>query len=165
MQLRKYKNEDAKTIAKWIKNERELRLWSADRYENYPITEFDIINNYKECQRSNNFYPLTLVDKNNIIGHLIIRNPCEDLLIFRLGFIIINPYYRKQGYGKKIINEAIEYAKKNYNAKNFNLGVFIDNENALNCYLNAGFKIIDIEKNVFKFYDEYWDCVEMVYEK
>lgn len=29
------------------------------------------------------------------------------------------------------------------------------NENALNCYLNAEFKIIDIEKNVFKFYDEY----------
>lgn len=65
---------------------------------------------------------------------------------FRLGFIIINPDYRKQGYGKKIINEAIEYAKKKYNAKNFNLGVFVDNENALNCYLNAGFKIIDIEK-------------------
>lgn len=39
------------------------------------------------------------------------------------------------------------------------------NENVLNCYLNAGFKIIDIEKNVFKFYDEYWDCAEMVYEK
>ena len=38
MQLRKYKNEDAKTIAKWIKNEIELRLWSIDRYENYPIT-------------------------------------------------------------------------------------------------------------------------------
>lgn len=79
-----------------------------------------------------------------------------------MGFIIINPDYRKQGYGKKIINEAIEYAKKNYNLKNFNLGVFIDNENALNCYLNVGFKIIDIEKNVFKFYDEYWDCAEIV---
>lgn len=144
------------------KNERELRLWSTDRYENYPITEFDIINNYKECQRNNNFYPLTLVDKNNIIMHLIIRNPCEDLLTFRLSFIIINLYYRKQGYGKKIINEAIEYAKKNYNAKNFNLGVFIDNKNALNCYLNVGFKIIDIEKNAFKFYDEYWDCAQMV---
>ena len=55
MQLRKYRNEDAMTIVKWIKSERELRLWSADRYENYPITEFDIINNYKECQRNNNF--------------------------------------------------------------------------------------------------------------
>lgn len=39
------------------------------------------------------------------------------------------------------------------------------NEDALNCYFNAGFKIIDIEKNVFKFYDEYWYCAEMVYEK
>lgn len=32
------------------------------------------------------------------------------------------------------------------------------NEDALNCYLNAGFKIIDIEKNVFKFYDELGLC-------
>ena len=71
MQLRKWKNEDAKSIVKWIKSERELRLWSADRYENYPITEFDIINNYKECQRNNNFYPLTLVDKNNSIYDIL----------------------------------------------------------------------------------------------
>lgn len=58
--------------------------------------------------------------------------------------------------------EIIKYAKKNYNAKTFNLGVFIDNENALNCYLSVGFKIINIEKNAYKFYNEYWDCAEIL---
>ena len=38
MKFRPYKEEDAKEILTWIKNEREFRLWSADRYKNYQIT-------------------------------------------------------------------------------------------------------------------------------
>lgn len=56
----------------------------------------------------------------------------------------------------------IKYAKKIYNIKTFNLGIFIDKVNALNCYLSGGFKIINIEKNAYKFYNEYWDCAEML---
>lgn len=59
--------------------------------------------------------------------------------------------------------EIIKYAKKIYNIKPFNLGIFIDNVNALlNCYLSGGFKTIRLEKNVFKFNNEYWDCVEIL---
>ena len=163
MILRKFIEADADEIVKWIKNERELRLWSADRYNNYPITSFDINKNYIECQKNSNFYPLTLVDKNNIIGHLIIRNTNNDLTDFRLGFIIINPSYRKKGYGRRLIIETMNYAKKEYKAKKFNLGVFIDNDKALNCYKSVGFKTIKIDKNVYKFYDENWDCAEMIY--
>ncbi len=36
MNLRPYKKEDAAKILSWIKNERAFRLWSADRYKNYP---------------------------------------------------------------------------------------------------------------------------------
>ena len=37
MKFRSYKEDDASIILSWISNEREFRLWSADRYENYPI--------------------------------------------------------------------------------------------------------------------------------
>ena len=50
MNLRRYKKDDAKEILNWIKNEREFRLWSADRYESYPATPLDINKNYAECQ-------------------------------------------------------------------------------------------------------------------
>lgn len=41
MILREYKETDANVILSWIKNEREFRLWSADRYETYPIVAYD----------------------------------------------------------------------------------------------------------------------------
>ena len=44
--LRGYINSDADEIVSWISNERDLRLWSADRYGNFPIKADDINNNY-----------------------------------------------------------------------------------------------------------------------
>lgn len=164
MMLRNFISTDANEIIKWIENEREFRLWSADRYDKYPITSDDINNNYIKCMKNKKFYPLTLIDDNNIIGHLILRNPHDDLTEFRLGFIIINPIFRKKGYGKKLIQEAIDFAKKEYGAKNFNLGVFIDNDSAIKCYTSVGFEAIKIDKNAYKFQNESWDCAEMVYK-
>ena len=38
MILRKFEAADGTAILSWIKNEREFRMWSADRFEDYPIT-------------------------------------------------------------------------------------------------------------------------------
>ena len=43
--IRPYKPKDAEAIVSWIKDERDLRKWSSDRYGAYPITAEDI--NYK----------------------------------------------------------------------------------------------------------------------
>lgn len=164
MMLRNFVATDANEIIKWIKNERELRLWSADRYDKYPITSDNINKNYNECMKGQKFYPLTLIDDNEIIGHLTLRNPKDDLTEFRLGFIIINPIFRNKGYGKKLIQEAINFAKNEYGAKKFNLCVFIDNDNAIGCYKSVGFEVFKIDRYAFEFYDENWDCAEMIYK-
>ena len=150
MELREYKKSDAKVILTWIHNEREFRLWSADRYQDYPIMEIDMNNNYDECSKVNGFYPLTMI---------------EDKSIIRMGFIIVDSKIRGCGYGKKIIELAINYAREILNAKEINLGVFTCNTSALKCYEKVGFEIIDIEKNAYQFYDENWDCAEMVLRK
>ena len=160
--LRKYIESDANEIVTWIKNERALKLWSADRYSNYPITAKDINSNYSECIANCNFYPMTLVYKDKVVGHIILRNPDLDKFdIIRLGFIIVDPTIRGKGYGKLLINEAIKYAKTTLNAKEINLGVFENNESAYYCYKSVGFKEIKTEKNVMQFEDEMWNCVEM----
>ena len=164
MNFRTYKEEDAKEILSWIKNEREFRVWSADRYNNYPALPSDINNNYLECQKTSNFYPFTLEDEGKIIGHLILRNPGENKDVIRLGFIIIDKEIRGKGYGKKLIKEAIKYAKEKLDAKKVNLGVFKSNESAFECYKSVGFKVIDIEKDAYRFYEEQWDCIEMILE-
>lgn len=165
MKFRPYKEEDAKEILTWIKNERELRLWSANRYKNYPISPSDINNNYIESKKISNFYAFTLEDDGKIIGHLILRIPGENKETIRLGYIIVDSSIRGKGYGKKLIEEAIEYAKNELGAKEINLGVFTNNEKALKCYKSIGFEEIAIEKNAYQFYDEQWDCVELVLKR
>lgn len=165
MELRAYKETDAEEILNWIKNEREFRLWSADRYEKYPASPADINSNYIECQKASKFYPLTLEEDGKIIGHLILRNPKEDTSVIRMGFIIVDSTIRGKGYGKKIIEEAINYAQEKLGAKEINLGVFTSNESAFNCYKAVGFKVVEVEQNAYKFYDENWDCAEMILER
>lgn len=164
MNFRKYKNEDANEILSWIETEREFRLWSADRYEKYPALPSDINSNYSECQKISNFYPFTLEDDGKIIGHLILRNPGEDAEVIRLGFIIVDKKMRGKGYGKKLIKEAIKYAKEELGAKEINLGVFTANDSAFKYYKSVGFNVVNIEKNSYQFYDEQWDCAEMILE-
>lgn len=163
MKLRNYIDSDANEIIKWIKDERSLRLWSADRYRDFPITANDINNNYTECISSSNFYPMTLVDDNKVVGHIILRNPDSNYKdIVRLGFIIVDDSLRGKGYGKLLIKEAIKYAKMILNAKEINLGVFKNNDSAYHCYKSVGFKEIRTDKNVFQFHNEMWNCVEMI---
>ncbi len=161
MKLREYQKNDASIILKWIKNEREFRLWSADRYQNYPIKPQDINNNYDTCKKQGGFYPYTLVDNDKVIGHITLRNPDNNSNVIRLGFIIVDDSIRGMGYGKKIITEAINYAKNKFHAKEINLGVFSCNDGAFICYKKMGFKEIGIDKNSYIFYDEKWDTIEM----
>ena len=165
MNLRNYKEDDAKEILNWIKNEKEFRLWSADIYKSYPATPSDINNNYGECKKTSRFYPFTLEDDGKVIGHLILRNPGKDKEVIRLGFIIIDNSIRGKGYGKQLIEYAINYAKEKLGAKEINLGVFTNNEEALRCYKSVGFKIMEVEKNAYQFYNESWDCAEMFLER
>jgi RimJ/RimL family protein N-acetyltransferase len=162
IKLRNYLDSDAQEILKWIKDEKALRLWSADRYETYPIKPEDITNNYKECMESAAFYPMTLVDKDKIIGHLILRKPNPDENKIRLGFIIVDNTMRKKGYGRLLISEAIKYAKDMLKASEINLGVFANNENAYSCYKSIGFEEVGREENALQFENETWDCVEMI---
>lgn len=162
MELRKYTETDAIEILKWIKNEREFKLWSADRYKKYPISSDDINQNYKECMKNSEFYPMTLVDREKIVGHIILRKPNPKENKIRLGFIIVDNKMRKKGYGRFLINEAINYAKNELKASEINLGVFANNENAYKCYKSVGFVEVVKEENAMQFENETWDCIEMV---
>lgn len=164
MELRSYQEKDADKIITWIKDERELILWSADIYNTYPITANDINNFYKKCLVNKNFYPLTLIKDDKVIGHITLRHPTKDKKIVRLGFIIVDPEYRGKKFGKEMIIQAIGYAKKNLGVQGFNLGVFENNVSACKCYESVGFKEAYVEKEAYMFKGEKWNCIEMVLE-
>ena len=79
----------------------------------------------------------------------------------RFGFIIVDPSLRGNGYGKILLNMAINFARKDLHAKEINLGVFGINKNAYLCYKSVGFKEREVKKNAFYYNGEYWDLIEM----
>lgn len=161
------KPKDAEAIVSWIKDERALRKWSSDRYGAYPITAEDI--NYKylkcngDCEEPDNFYPITAVDANGPVGHLILRYTNKAKTIIRLGFIIVDDNKRGMGYGKRMIQMAMRYAFDMLKAEKITLGVFDNNPSAYYCYKAAGFKEIPMKEDiVFEILGEKWKCIELM---
>ena len=142
MKLRDFKKDDAPIIASWLRSEEELYRWSADRFNKYPLSGDDIIENYAPQIETGRFFPLTAVDDSEeVIGHFIIRYPKEnDDSSVRFGFVILNPELRGRGLGKEMLQLGIEYVRKNLSASRIDLGVFENNESARHCYEAAGFK-------------------------
>ena len=166
MILRPYKPQDAKTIISWIKDERALRLWSSDRYGAYPVTAENMNYKYMECNgdcaEPDNFYPMTAVCEDGIVGHLILRYTDKEKKVLRIGFVIVDDSKRGKGYGKHMIQMAIRYAFEMLQAEKVTLGVFENNPSAFYCYKAAGFLEIETDRKfVYEFESEQWPCIEM----
>ena len=99
MTLRPFNINDAPTILSWCKDKHAFRLWSADRYKDYPAKPEEMMEQYN----SNNMYPLTAVVDNLIIGHILLRYPSEDKTVIRFGFVIVDDSKRGKGYGKQML--------------------------------------------------------------
>ena len=157
MILRKFRKEDAPIILSWIKSKTDLRKWSADRYHDYPALPDEMAQLYVP----DNMTPLTAEDEEgNIIAHISIRIPdIAKPQAVRLGFIIVDDSLRGKGYGKELILQTIEYARKNLNATSISLGVFKNNPPALHCYESAGFRKTGVE--TYNIDGEIWEDIEM----
>lgn len=164
--IRPYKPKDAEVIISWIKDELSFRKWSADRYGAYPISAEDMNDKYfkcnGDCEEPDNFYPITAVDANGPVGHLIMRYTNKAKTIIRLGFIIVDDTKRGMGYGKRMIQMAMRYAFDMLKAEKITLGVFENNPPAYHCYKAAGFHEIPLKEDiVFEILEEKWKCIEM----
>lgn len=153
--LRAFVYEDASIILGWCKNKREFRLWSADRYKSFPASADDMLNQYSV----DNIYPLTMVEDGKVVGHILLRYPSVDRDVIRFGFIIVDDTLRGKGYGKCLMQLAIEYAKDILHAKKITLGAFCDNHSAVECYQSTGFAIVGIDSYMID--GEEWNGYEM----
>lgn len=72
LKLRPFKNCDAKKIVSWCKDEKSFRQWCSDRFENFPISEDDIIKKYVEnngdCPEEDNFFSMTAFLRNTLFA-------------------------------------------------------------------------------------------------
>ncbi len=155
MILRPFIPDDASTILSWCKDRLAFRLWSADRYKDFPAQPEEMLQQYN----GDNQFPLTAVEGETIIGHILLRFPTEDKTLVRFGFIIVDNTKRGKGYGKQMLRLAIEYAQRELGARRITLGVFCKNRSALNCYKSVGFSITGEE--IYMIDGKEWKGFEM----
>lgn len=164
LRLRRFEKEDAGEIVTWIKDEVSFRKWSADLFDHYPITANDLQENYDNAIRvmKDRFIPLVAQDDDGIVGQLFIRFPDEEKRIGRFGFVIVDDKKRGMGYGKQMLELALEYAFDELKASKVTLGVFENNAPAYYCYKAAGFEEVVIgETEYYEIMGEKWKCLEM----
>ncbi len=161
MKLRAYEQADAGRICRWLQSEKELYQWSADRFNKFPLTAQDIIENYAPQIQTGSFFPLMAIDaENRAIGHFIIRYPREDDdTSVRFGFVILNPECRGKGCGSQMMRLGIAYAKTVLHAERIDLGVFANNENAKHCYESVGFRAYNRRECELPIGT--WECIDM----
>lgn len=162
LRLRPYKACDAQIIVSWIKDEVAFRKWCADRFEKYPITEEDMNVQYNSLAYADNFFQMTAFDEMGVVGHLIMRFTDEEKKVLRFGFVIVDDSKQAKGYGKEMLQLAIQYAFDILKAEKITLGVFENNEPAYYCYKSVGFQDIQLEQiETYHVLNEDWICREL----
>ena len=101
MKIRPFKVNDASTILSWCKDKHAFRLWSADRYKEFPAQPEEMMEQYE----GDNMYPLTAIADDEIVGHILLRFPSEDKSLIRFGFVIVDDSKRGKGYGKQLLRQ------------------------------------------------------------
>ena len=102
-----------------------------------------------------------MVDGEEIVGHILLRYPSAGKSIIRFGFIIVDDTKRGMGYGRRLLQLAIDHACNQMGVKTITLGVFADNPSALKCYQSVGFKITGEDSYMID--GEKWKGYEMNY--
>ncbi len=165
MRIRPYiPNKDYEYISKWIDDERTHAFWSANRFP-YPITPESFHDFLKKIsiERTDCAYVAT-ENNGQVVGFFCYSVNTEDNIGF-LKFVIVDKTKRGNGYGKKMLNLAVQYAFQITGATAVQLNVFNENIAAKQCYEKVGFVERNVEKNIFAYQDELWSRCNMIITK
>ncbi len=82
-----------------------------------------------------------------------------------LASVIVDNKLRGKGYGREMIQLALQYAFEITGAELVQLNVFSENTEAKRCYERVGFAERYVEKDVFTYKDELWSRCNMTISK
>lgn len=165
MRIRSYiPGKDYKYVSKWIDTERTHAFWCANFFP-YPMAQeaFHDLLEKNAADWTDSAYIAT--EKNGQpVGFFCYSVNTDDNVGF-LKFILIDPAKRGNGYGKQMLNLALQYAFQITGAEAVQLNVFSENFSAKQCYEKVGFVKRKIDKGVFSYHDELWSRCNMIVSK
>ena len=153
--------KDYEYVSKWIDDERTHAFWCANRLP-YPIAQ-QSFHDFLEKNATDWTDSAYVATENNgqIVGFFCYSVNTEDNIGF-LKFVIIDKTKRGKGYGKEMLNLALQYAFQITGAMAVQLNVFKEDTLAKQCYEKVGFIERTIDKDVFSYKNELWSRYNMI---
>ena len=158
--IKPYNSSYAETIINWLKDEESFYRWSAGVLDTFPTNKDKFNSRIQKMKSTKLFYAYVVKLNNEVIGFFTLRYREESINVLTIGFVIIDPKYRHLGYGKKMLELAINLAFSKYKTDSVNLRVFKDNTDAYNCYKKVGL----VENGIEEYYEilgKKWLVVEL----
>lgn len=165
MRIRPYiPGKDYEYVSKWIDDERTHAFWCANLLP-CPMTpkSFHDLLEKNAMYWTDSAYVAT-ENKGQTVGFFCYSVNTTDNVVF-LKFIIVDKTKRGKGYGKEMLNLALQYAFQITGAKAVQLNVFSENIVAKQCYEKVGFVERNVDKDVFAYKDELWSRCNMIASK
>ncbi len=165
MRIRPYiPSKDYEYISKWVDDKRTHAFWCAN-FLPYPMTRksFHDLLKKNAMDWTDSAYVAT-ENNGQTVGFFCYSVNTADNIGF-LKFVIVDKTKRGKGYGKEILNLALQYAFQITGAKAVQLNVFNENTLAKQCYEKVGFIERNIDKDVFAYKDELWSRCNMIISK
>lgn len=139
MRIRSLEKKDIPLRVKWLNNSSVNRLVGDEPGKSTTLTKQQEWYDAYQKDKAKRFFiiceekiPIGMMGLSNIST----QNKNADLFI-----AIGDDEYRGKGYGKKAMNWLIDFAFRELSLNKINLGVFEENEAAVNLYTRLGFEI------------------------
>ena len=157
-------SRDFDKIRNWITDERTHALWCANRMK-YPLDIEDMGSFLQyEKEKYGNKAMIAEDDDGNVIGFYCC-SPNSESGETMLKFVAVAPGMRGKGYGREMIQLAVQKIFEDEAVKAVQLMVFTENISARKCYEKAGFAERSTTPDVFAYKDELWGRCNMIISK
>nr|WP_319492503.1 GNAT family protein [uncultured Desulfobacter sp.] len=148
-------------------NARFLLQWAGPKYT-YPLDAAQLndtlANTYGE-KPSFKAFRVIRSDPIETVGHIQLMDIDYNAASCILGRVLIFQKYRGNGFGKAMVEAAVQFAIENMHLAEITLGVFDFNTLAIDVYKSIGFTEFQFKKGARQFQKESWNVIRMKLNK
>ncbi|QUJ66390.1 GNAT family N-acetyltransferase [Photobacterium sp. GJ3] len=154
-QLEPFTEKDHALLIDWVMDEEFNLLWGGPLYQ-FPLTTEQISNHVSRPE----IHPFLFTVAGQVKGYVELcdkqQNQCRLCRV-----LIASESERGHGYGKIMIELAIDVAKTKLAAEEISLAVFEHNFRAISCYRALGFEIYQADQASRVFQGQPWTLLQM----
>lgn len=156
-----FTKEDFPQLIRWINSENLLKHWAGDLFR-FPLNE-DSLSWYLEDTNvpgvSEAFIFKAVEENGKVVGHISLGGLSQKNRSARISRVFVES--RGKGICQEMVQAVLQFGFEELKLHRISLGVYDGNPSAVRCYEKSGFRIEGINRDVFRYQDEWWSMIEM----